>query len=197
MAGTLPHTSTLSGTRGPCQIFPLRARGSSSWFVACGAENDGEAPPSDSFRMAWAAMSFPEEPRRSGRLRPGAGVGGVVELHRNRHPVAEGQGAVERLPVGQAVGREHRAEVLPEVLRPLLARQRRLEQQSFFLSPSALRIGSGGTTGRTSRRFGCASTAHSDWWWYVFVPSLWFFTQQPPQCIVGDEKCPVPSTDSR
>ena len=32
---------------------------------------------------------------------------------------------------------------------------------------------------------------------YVVVPSLWRFSQQFAQCTFGDEKCPVPSTDSR
>ena len=80
----------------------------------------------------------PEEARRLKRqggasaVRPAVGPGSV-ERHRHGGLVAEGQGPVERVPVGQAERREQRAEVLPEVLRPLLARQRRLEQRAARL----------------------------------------------------------------
>ena len=62
---------------------------------------------------------------------------------------------------------QRQVRMLPTQRRQQTLRRRasaRFRPLSFFFAPSAFRIGSGGTTGRTSRRSGCTSTAHSDWW---------------------------------
>ena len=71
-----------------------------------------------------------------------------------------------------------------------------LRSQSFFVAPSPFTMGSGASA-KTSRCSGCTTTAPSIWWEYVTLPFLWWVSQHCSQCTLGEEKYPVPSTESR